>query len=417
MSVENSIVLVTNDEKVIQFLKPKLVLLREVDVIQSVNYENALEKINEASPEAVIIYNSKQDEACLELIKSIKSESATKNISILALVDKYNQDFLLSAYDADIADFLTLESDDAEILMRVIWALKKTAQLKVIQKQKQLFEKFGIVDLETGFFTDKYMQKIFETEYKNLQISNSNAIVMLVGVTEESKPNLDAKQLASAIKSSVRASDIVIHGGIQKFFILLLETQLKGAFSAWNRIKNNLGEQYKVVSAIKPFDDTNFKDIQKCLLDGLIEAESSGQDLIIVSDEEQEISSENWLDKINSTQKNFKLFKQAFNKKLEKVITPVFFQMQKVNEAKLFETHIEQYSNSTLSEFILKKGDSISTLKITYPGFSKINIDIIHQGLDSPENKRIGLDLTELTDVKLTKIIEGFIKDFKTSNE
>ena len=65
----------------------------------------------------------------------------------------------------------------------------------------------------------------------------------------------------------------------------------------------------------------------------------------------------------------------------------------------------------------MKKGDNYSTLKITYPGFSKINIDIIHQGLDSPENRRIGLDLTELTDVKLTSIIDEFIKEFKTVSD
>ena len=127
----------------------------------------------------------------------------------------------------------------------------------------------------------------------------------------------------------------------------------------------------------------------------------------------KENSSEDWLDKINSSQKNFKLFKQAFNKKLDKVITPVFFQMQKLYEEKLFKTQIEQYSNSSLSSFSLKKPNNESELKITYPGFSKINIDIVHQGLDSPENKHLSLDLSELDEAKLTKILENFIQDFK----
>jgi hypothetical protein len=89
--------------------------------------------------------------------------------------------------------------------------------------------------------------------------------------------------------------------------------------------------------------------------------------------------------------------------------------MQKLYEEKLFETQIEQYSNSALSAFTLKHGDQVSELKITYPGFSKINIDLLHQGLDSPENKRISLDLTELDDSKLTKILEKFIKEFKST--
>ena len=120
---------------------------------------------------------------------------------------------------------------------------------------------------------------------------------------------------------------------------------------------------------------------------------------------------------MNTTQKNFKLFKQAFNKKLEKVITPVFFQMQKMYEEKLFKTKIDQYSNDTLSQFSLKTLDREGELKITYPGFSKINIDVIHKGLDSPENKRIRLDLTELDEERLTKILEDFILDFKKNTE
>lgn len=413
MPFGNSIVLVTNENSVVDKLKPKLVLLREVDDILPVDYDNALEKISEILPETVIIYRTTETDECLNLIKSIRAEKITKHTSILMLLDKYDQDFLLSAYDEDITDYLTLASDDAEILMRTIWSFKKNSQLKTIQKQKQLFEKLEIMDKNTGFFTNKYSEKIFENEILNLQEKDSSAILMLIGVAEESKAKLDSKQLAKAIKISVRHSDVVLHGSVQKFYVLLIGTQLKGAFRVWEKIKQSLGEQHKIIAAIKSIDDTPLDELQKSLLNGLVEAESSGRDLVIVSDEETKTSSDDWLDKIGTTQKNFKLFKQAFNKKLENVIAPVFYQMQKVHEAKLFETQIEQYSNSTLSEFVLKSADKVSELKITYPGFSKINIDIIHQGLDSPENKRIGLDLTELTEVKLTKIIESFIKEFK----
>lgn len=415
MSVENSIILITNQDNIVETLKPKLVLLREVDHILAVDYKNAIDKIKEVSPEAVIIYSSNENEDCLNIIKEIRQENVTKHTSILLLIDKYNEDFLLSAYDEGITDYLTMSSGDAEILMRTIWGFKKHSQLKTIQKQKQLFEKLDIIDKDTGFFTNKYSEKIFENEFENLDKTDSNAILMLVSVGETSKIKLHSQQLASAIKTSIRHSDVVVHGTAQKFYVLLVETQLKGAFRVWEKIKQSLGSQYNVLSSIKSVEGESFDELQKCLLNGLVEAESTGQDLVIVSEEEKNISSGDWLEKINSTQKNFKLFKQAFNKKLENVIAPVFFQMQKAYEAKLFETQIEQYSNSTLSEFVLKKADKISELKITYPGFSKINIDIINQGLDSPENKRISLDLTELSDARLTKIIEDFIKEFKSS--
>ena len=42
-------------------------------------------------------------------------------------------------------------------------------------------------------------------------------------------------------------------------------------------------------------------------------------------------------------------------------------------------------------------------------------IYIIHDGLDSPENREITLNLNEVTLKSLAKIIEDFIKEFKAS--
>ena len=63
----------------------------------------------------------------------------------------------------------------------------------------------------------------------------------------------------------------------------------------------------------------------------------------------------NWLDNNDSSgQKNFKFFQAAFLKKLENVITPVFYQTQKIWEERLFGTKIEQSSDENQSLFILK---------------------------------------------------------------
>lgn len=416
MSVENNLILVTNYTAITDVLKPRLVLLREVDDIFVTNYSDAIEKINEIIPETIIIYCSNEKKESLNLIKEIRSHEKIKNISILIILDEYNQDFVLTAYDHNITDFITINADDAELLMRTIWCLKKNAITTTLYKQTNLFEELDVISKTTGFYTDKYCNKIFENELRNLRRLKSNGILMLISPSEESKPKLNPIQLAMAIKDSTRTSDVIVHAGTHKFYILLADTQLKGAFCVWEKIKRNVGGQYSLISGISTIDNKPFEKIQKELSHALIEAASSNQDLVIVSEEEKN-SSADWLDKITSSQKNFKLFKQAFNKKLDTVITPVFFQMQKLYEEKLFETAIEQYSNSTLSSFILKTEGKISELKITYPGFSKINIDYIHEGLDSPENKRLSLDLTELSEAKLTEILEEFIQEFKINEK
>jgi len=414
MSAESNIILITDTENVVDILKPKLVLLREIDNILTTNYAEAISNLQKVLPEVTLIYCSSEKEACLKLINDIKTNEKTKNISVLLLIDEYEQDFILNAYEENIDDYLNVNADDAEILIRTIWGLKKNSYMSAIQKRSSLLERLGVINKNTGFYTNEYCEKIFENEFKNLEENNNDGILMLISANEESKTKLNPLQLAKAIKASIRNSDVAVHSSANRFFVLLRETQLKGAFTVWDKIKRAVGEQYIINAGISSIGGKHFNDLQRELLNALVEATSTNQDLVIVSEEGKESSSD-WLEKINSTQKNFKLFKQAFNKKLEKVITPVFFQMQKMYEDKLFKTQIEQYSNETLSEFVLKSENNLSELKITYPGFSKINIDIIHQGLDSPENKRINLDLTELDETRLTQILEEFIAEFKNS--
>lgn len=414
MPIESNIILITNDDNISQILEPKLVLLREIDEILPAKYSEAIEKIKNMLPEVVLLYCSEEKDECLKLIKQIKTAEETKETSVLLVIDKYDQDFVLSAFDENITDFLNINADDSEILMRTIWSIKKSLLINKLKKQNNLLEELAVIDKNTGFYNNEHCDKIFENEFKNLKKHNFDGILMLVSASEESKTKLSPLLLAKAIKNSIRESDVVVHASANRFYVLLTETNLKGGFCVWDKIKRNIGETYTLNAGISVIGEKHFETIKAELLNALIESNSTKRDLIVVSEEEKNLS-EDWLEKINSTQKNFKLFKQAFNKKLEKVITPVFFQVQKLYEEKLFETQMEQYSNSALSSFILRKGDRISELKITYPGFSKINIDIIHQGLDSPENKRIGLDLTELDESRLMQILEDFIKEFKAS--
>lgn len=415
MPIESNIILITNKNSVVQVLTPKLVLLREIDNILPAGYSGAVEAIKNTLPEVVLLYCADEErEECLKLIKQIKEAEEIKETSILLIIEKYNQDFILSAFDENIADFFTMEADDAEILMRTIWSIKKSLLTNKLNKQNSLLEDLAVIDKNTGFYNSKYCEKIFENEFKNLRKHNFDGILMLVSASEESKTKLSPLHLAKAIKNSTRESDVIVHSDANRFYVMLSETHLKGALCVWDKIKKNIGENYTLNAGISIVAEKPFEQIKTELLNALVESSSTKRDLVIVTEEEKP-ESEDWLDKMNSAQKNFKLFKQAFGKKLEKVITPVFFQVQKLYEDKLFEIEIEQYSNAALSAFILKKSDKLSELKITYPGFSKINIDVIHQGLDSPENRRISLDLTELDEARLTQILEEFIQEFKNS--
>lgn len=414
--MESNIILITNNNGVAEDLKQKLVLLREIDSVISFEYSKAIEGIKKVHPQVVLLHCEKESE-CLKLIKSIKNDDEIKETSILLVLKDYNQETILNAYDENITDYVTLKASDAELLIRTLWCLKNQLLISAVNQQRELLQDTGVMDKDTGFYTKDFAGKIFEKEFAKIKHLGASAVLMLVSASEESKVTLNPQKLAFATKTSVRETDVIAQGNANRFYVLLKNSSLKGIYSVLNKIKQNIGEEYTICAGASFVENNSFDELKVKLLNALFEAISTKQDLVVVNEEEEETQSEEWIEKINAKEKNFKLFKQAFTKKLDKVITPVFFQMQRLYEDKLFETAIEQYSNSHLSAFLLKNGDNVSELKITYPGFAKINIDIVHHGFDSPENQRISFNLNDLTEEKLTQILEEFIQDFKKANK
>lgn len=415
MSAENNIILITDDNNTAQILESKLGLLRGVDNVLISPYSDAVENIKSGLRGMVLLDGGEDKEKCLGLLREIKNDEDTKNIPVLLIVREPNPDFIVNAYDENISDYITARADDTEFLIRTIWCLRKKILVDTVEKQYDLLQGLGVIDKESGFYTNEYCEKILNNEFENLRKLNADGILMLISASEESKTTLSPHLLARVIRNSTRNSDVIVHGSANRIYILLKKTPMKGAFCVLDKIKHELIKEHTINASASPVGDKSFNELKEELLNALIESVTLKQDLVIADKKEEPPETEDWLENVNPAQKNFKLFKQAFMKKLDKVITPVFFQMQKLYEDKLFKTQIEQYSNQTQSSFVLKRNDSISELKITYPGFSKINVDVIHQGLDSPENIRISLDLTELDDSKLTTILEDFIQEFKKS--
>ena len=150
-------------------------------------------------------------------------------------------------------------------------------------------------------------------------------------------------------------------------------TDLNGAIFVLNKIKDKLS--YDICAGISDISDKIFDKFEHCALKALAESLALNSDYTLAKDEQTE-TLDDWL--VDKSVNDFKLFRQMFNKKLEKVITPVFYRLQQTYEEKLFDTKIEQYVDENRCEFNLKSKKGDSSLKIIYPGFGKITILINH---------------------------------------
>lgn len=403
--IDDNILLVTENDDVAESILSKLVLLRESDSIAVCDYKMAKRLLENPSVSIVIVHEREDKEKTLKFIESIKSNE----YEIILLVNKYEQDLILSAYDKGVTDYYSVESEPYEMLIRTVNCFKTRALKVKSSRDLALLKQLGVVDDETGFYKYKFSKELLAEFIKNPKVQNG--MFLILTLDDACKTRFSADKLSKAIKKSVRCDDVVsiIKGG--KFYIILPNIDRSGAFAVANKVQNILGEKLIVRAGVARIEEKSFERLEKEAYAALSEACLTDETVVFL--EEKVKTLDDWLDDEEKDEKNFKLFKNAYNNKLEKVIAPVFFRLQKTYEEKLFHTKIEQYSDELQSVFQLKHGSQESRLKITYPGFAKIIIYIIHEGLDSPENKEIPLNLNEVTQKELAKIVEDFIKEFK----
>ena len=405
--IDDNILLVTDDEDAAEKVLSKLVLLRESDSIAVCDYKMAKRILEQPSVSIVLVHENESREKTLKLIQAIKSAE----YEIILLVNDYDQDFILEAYDLGVSDYYSVTSESYEMLIRTVNCFKSRSLKVRFARDLALLEKLGVVDEETGFYKYKFSRELLAEFIKDVRVKNGMFIILVLD--ESCKTRFSADKLSKAIKRSVRCDDVVSVARGGKFYIILPNVDKLGAFAVVNKVQDILGDKLIVRAGVCRIENKSFDRLEKEAFAALSEACLTNETSVFL--EEKVKTLDDWLDDEEKDDKNFKLFKNAYNNKLEKVIAPVFFRLQKSYEEKLFHTKIEQYSDELQSVFQLNHDGLESRLKIIYPGFAKIVIYITHEGLDTPENREISLNLNEVTQDGLAKIVEDFIKEFKKS--
>lgn len=401
--MKNNIVLVSDDENLAKEVASKLLFLRKHDDIEVINYTKALTIQDFTSFDTVLAHEASSKERTVDLVRYLRKHSAS---NILLLINSNDSNFVLECYENGIDDFCFFDSDSEELVVRIVKLLKQNSSKLAHLRDKKLLEQLKVIDEYSKLYSYSYSKLVIENiiDYEMLRSGAFLAISFM------SLDNLNSNfdRLVELIKISVRSGDIVTLGKDKNIYLFLPYVNLNGAISVFRKIQENLDESCRICAGITELGK-NFVQMEIEALQALAQAISTETQYVIY--EKNEVSLDDWL--IDQESKNYKLFRQIYNKKLQNVITPVFYRTQKDWENKLFGTEIEQYILDNECVFELKNKKQSSRLRIVYSGFAKIEIQIIHDGLDSPENEEIQIALTKLTQNQLTQFLESFILDFK----
>lgn len=390
--MQSRIVLISNDSDFFEYLFPKI-MLRKSDMAVYLSFDDLPENI-ELLSNAVLIINSENFQAqTLELMNLVNEAPV--------IIFAYNSDeaFKLTCLKSGALSFITPLTPDEELQAQLVSALKtlsliaKNKQYRDILVKKNLIMQNNEVLLDYNSVLDRELEKLAET--------SAPAVLAAISPDDKTKFLIQPNKIETIILNNIRKNDILMNFAVNKYFLLLYDTDIEGANKIWAKICSQIPEKI-YAGFVKTFSKSREQLVNEAL-NKLHEAINY-----------EKVYSRMYKTSNDSTRGNFKLFKQEFNKKIERVINPVFYHIKQKYNDRLYGVKLEQETVDGCSILEVKGRNASASFKITSPGFTRINIDITY--MSNPNNidaKRISLNPEELEEGLLEDLLEQFILEFK----
>lgn len=409
MIENNNILLISEDENATELILNKLVLLRDNDKITKCNCKETKKALQNSLYCVVLLYaDIKEQELIFKTIKTIKETKPDSEIILIP--NDINTELILKAYDAGIYDYVPIDAESFDFVIKTINCYKLRTLKNIEQRNEKFLYQQGVIDEKTNLYKCNYLKDIFIDITDDLRIQNG--IFSILTLNDKNKTKISTNRLAGIIKTTVRGDDIIATARGGKFYLILPNIDLEGTKKLIQKIQDKMGEEFKIHAGMSKIGIQSFETLDKITQDSLKSAIQN--DEMTVSLSEVTGMQNGWLeDEDQPRHKDFKLFKVAFTNKMKNVIEPIFFRFQKECETKLTNTQVSQYANNIESVFSLKNETLHSELVIRFNGYAKFKIEINHSGLDSAENTKLEIPLSQLTDKELTKLLKQLKQEYK----
>lgn len=409
MIENNNILLISEDENATELILNKLVLLRDNDKITKCNCKETKKALQNSLYCVVLLYaDIKEQELIFKTIKTIKETKPDSEIILIP--NDINTELILKAYDAGIYDYVPIDAESFDFVIKTINCYKLRTLKNIEQRNEKFLYQQGVIDEKTNLYKCNYLKDIFIDIADDLRIQNG--IFSILTLNDKNKTKISTNRLAGIIKTTVRGDDIIATARGGKFYLILPNIDLEGTKKLIQKIQDKMGKEFKIHAGMSKIGIQSFETLDKITQDSLKSAIQN--DEMTVSLSEVTGMQNGWLeDEDQPRHKDFKLFKVAFTNKMKNVIEPIFFRFQKECETKLTNTQVSQYANNIESVFSLKNETLHSELVIRFNGYAKFKIEINHSGLDSAENTKLEIPLSQLTDKELTKLLKQLKQEYK----
>lgn len=394
--MQGQIVLISDDSDFFDYITSKL-LLRKNDALLNLKFNELPDKMHLINTSVLIVNSENAEQQTLEFL------SLSNNAPAIVFAYNEYENFKSDAYKHGAFAFITPMTPDIEFQALLVSALNVTSLLNKNQQYRDILVSKNIIKPSNEVLLD--YNSVLDEELAKMHNSSYSSVLVAISPDEKTKFLITPNQIETVILNNVRKNDILMNYAVNKYFLLLYDTDLEDAKKIWTKISCRIPERMYAGFA-KTFSMNRQQLINEALnkLHEAINYDKVYSNMLEITE--------------NSERKNFKLFRQELNKKINNVVIPVFYHLKQKYSEKLYGISIEQEVEEKYSCMELKGRYTSAVFKITTPGFANINIDITH--ITSPHNidaKRINLTLEEFEAGLLEDLLEQFIQEFRKESK
>ncbi|MFH1453693.1 MAG: diguanylate cyclase [Armatimonadota bacterium] len=193
-----------------------------------------------------------KDVDSLNICREIKKSPQTSDLPVLFITSHRETEEKLRALESGADDFVTKPFNLEELNARIRSILRSKISKDVLKQRTRILEDSALRDELTGLYNRRY---IIERMYEEISRSKrfSHIVSCVIFDIDQFKSLNDTygvecannilTQTALVIKENVRAEDIVGRFGGEEFVIVLPQTDLEGALTVAEKLRETIGNK------------------------------------------------------------------------------------------------------------------------------------------------------------------------------
>jgi len=271
-------------------------LLNNYYVIDATNGDDALEILEDELVDLILLDIMMPDMDGYEVCTRLKSNLITKDIPIIFITAKADEDSIEKAYEIGGIDYVTKPFKPKELLAKV----KRELYLQDLQKELKLL---ASTDSMTKLYNRRYFTKMAAHSLDLSKRENKELSIIMIDIDKFKNVNDTYGHqvgddviitLANKLLEHQRKSDIVCRYGGEEFVILLPNTSLDGARTVAQKIRLDIenltikipsNEDLKFtislgISLVNLKNESNIEPALKRADDALYKAKESGRNRV-----------------------------------------------------------------------------------------------------------------------------------------